>query len=469
MNKMRYATRSFATILAAIVFAAHLVGAEPAERHLLYVAAPGIRNDLAVGGAGLLVFDMDHGHAFVKRIATLASTREKPENIKGVAACAATRRLYFTTLTKLYCVDLVTEQTLWEKTLPGGCDRLALTPNGQRLYVPSLEGPHWNVVDGATGELVTKIELNSGAHNTVCALDGRRVYLAGLKSPLLSVLDTQTQQVVGAVGPFSAPVRPFTINAAGTRCYVNVNELLGFEIGDLTTRKKLCRVEVEGFSKGPTKRHGCPSHGVGLTPDETEVWICDAHNRRVHDFDNREMPPRQIASVPLREEPGWVTFSLDGRFAYPFTGEVIDAKTKKIVTALRDELGREVHSEKMVEVVFRDALPIRNGDQFGVGRAGAPETPACTRTPDVVYGHKLGVALTLDVFTPTQHANGAAIVLVVSGGWISDNQIINSAIIKTFLVNRLASTAGESHRTPIACAIEPRTVRRRNPVHLSST
>jgi hypothetical protein len=29
-----------------------------------------------------------------------------------------------------------------------------------------------------------------------------------------------------------------------------------------------------------------------------------------------------------------------------------------------------VHSEKMVEIVFRDGKPVRNGDQFGVGRAG---------------------------------------------------------------------------------------------------
>src|SRR5436190_17619443 len=97
---------------------------ETKERHLLYVVAPGIRNYLEFGGAGILVFDMDKDHAFVKRIQTPASQVQTPENIKGVCACAATRMLYFTTLTKLYCVDLVTEKTLWEKELPGGCDRM---------------------------------------------------------------------------------------------------------------------------------------------------------------------------------------------------------------------------------------------------------------------------------------------------------------------------------------------------------
>jgi hypothetical protein len=40
------------------------------ERRLLYVAAPGIRNYEEYGGHGLLVFDIDDDHKFVKRIAT---------------------------------------------------------------------------------------------------------------------------------------------------------------------------------------------------------------------------------------------------------------------------------------------------------------------------------------------------------------------------------------------------------------
>jgi hypothetical protein len=352
-----------------VVMAAALAAqSETQERHFLYAVTPGIRNYLEFGGAGILVFDMDRGHTLVKRIATPASQASKPENIKGVCANAATRRLYFSTPTRLYCLDLVTEQTLWEKALPGGCDRMAMTPDGKLLYVPSFEGPHWNVVNGATGDVVGQIETKSGSHNTVCSLDGSRAYLAGLRSPLLSVVDTKTQKVIQTVGPFSASIRPFTVNAAKTLCFVNVNNLLGFEVGDLTTGKMLHRVEVQDFQQGKVKRHGCPSHGVGMTPDEKEIWVCDAANSRVHIFDATVMPPKQLTSILLREQPGWVTFSLDGRYAYPSTGEVVDTKTKKILTALRDETGREVHTEKMVEIVLRGGVPFRTGDQFGVGR-----------------------------------------------------------------------------------------------------
>jgi acetyl esterase/lipase len=41
-------------------------------------------------------------------------------------------------------------------------------------------------------------------------------------------------------------------------------------------------------------------------------------------------------------------------------------------------------------------------------------------TSDVIYGRKAGMALTLDVFEPAKK-NGAAIVYIVSGGWLSSH------------------------------------------------
>ncbi|HEX5447162.1 MAG TPA: hypothetical protein VFW87_25325 [Pirellulales bacterium] len=357
-------------LFAVLLAGRHVAAAEQDEKlqRYLYVVCPGIRDYLEFGGAGILVFDMDEGHRLVKRIATPASQESKPDNIKGVCAHAASGKLYFTTRSKLYCVDLLSEETLWQTALPGGTDRMSITPDGKWLYVPSFEKDTWNVVDAADGKLITSIETRSGAHNTVVSRDGSRMYLGGLRSPLLFVVDTSTHKVVQRVGPFAGAVRPFTTNGAGTRAYVCVNDLLGFEIGDLSSGRKLHRVEVQGFERGPVKRHGCPSHGIGLTPDEREVWVVDAFNTRVHVFDNTVDPPRQGQSIVLREQPGWVTFGLDGTNAYLSTGEVIDVASKRIVAALADEQGRPVHSEKMVEIDFRGASSVAAGDQFGLGR-----------------------------------------------------------------------------------------------------
>jgi len=338
------------------------------ERKLLYVAAPGIRDYLEYGGHAILIFDINEGHKLVKRLASAGVDEQgHPLNVKGICANAKTQRLYLTTTRSLMCFDLVSGKLLWEKSYEGGCDRLALSPDGQVIYLPSLEKEHWHVVDARTGEVIKKILTYSGAHNTIIGPDGRFAYLAGLKSPMLRVTDTRTHEVVREIGPFGNVIRPFTVNGSQTLCYVNVNELLGFEIGDLKTGKVLHRVEVRGFEKGETKRHGCPSHGIGLTPDEKELWLTDAANSRLHIFDNTLMPPRQVASVTLRDQPGWITFSLDGLYAYPSSGDVIEVKSRKIVAELTDEKGSPVQSEKLLEIDFADEVPVRAGNQFGLG------------------------------------------------------------------------------------------------------
>jgi hypothetical protein len=370
LSRRRYLKALFAAIalLGSLWQSSKLQAEPPRDGRYLYVVCPGIRDYLEFGGAGILVFDIVNGHSFVKRIATPASREAKPDNIKGVCACAATKRLYFTTRSKLCCVDLTTEETLWEVSPPNGTDRMSITPDGKTIYVPSFEKDTWNVIDAASGKLITSIETKSGAHNTVVSRDGQRMYLGGLKSPLLFVADAKTHEIIQKVGPFAGAIRPFTVNGARTRAYICVNDCLGFEIGDLTTEKKLHRVEIAGFEKGMVKRHGCPSHGIGLTPDEREVWVVDAFNQRVHVFDNTAEPPKQKESIAVREQPGWITFSLDGKLAYPSTGEVIETATKKVLTALADEKGGPVHSEKMVEIQWRGGMPVAVGDQFGVGR-----------------------------------------------------------------------------------------------------
>lgn len=56
-----------------------------------------------------------------------------------------------------------------------------------------------------------------------------------------------------------------------------------------------------------------------------------------------------------------------------------------------------------------------------------------TRKDDVVYGRKHGMALTMDVFTPKEKANGAAVIWVVSGGWFSAREAINISFFKELL------------------------------------
>ena len=64
--------------------------------------------------------------------------------------------------------------------------------------------------------------------------------------------------------------------------------------------------------------------------------------------------------------------------------------------------------------------------------AGAANEPTFTRTEDAIYGRKFGTALTMDVFTPVKGANGAAVILVISGGWVSSHEFVEPDVAKIY-------------------------------------
>ena len=64
-----------------------------------------------------------------------------------------------------------------------------------------------------------------------------------------------------------------------------------------------------------------------------------------------------------------------------------------------------------------------------------------TRTRDVVYGHKFGMALTLDVLKPAK-PNGAGVIFMVSGGFNSDIAAVDAGFFGPAGVQALPATAG---------------------------
>ena len=66
-------------------------------------------------------------------------------------------------------------------------------------------------------------------------------------------------------------------------------------------------------------------------------------------------------------------------------------------------------------------------------KATAAPSVEYTRKEDVIYGRKFGLAMTLDVFTPKEKANGLGVIFCVSGGWFSSKESINPVFIQPLL------------------------------------
>src|SRR5438105_15756582 len=107
--------RRYLLCVVPLLSAALLMPAAAAQQkhRFLYAALPGVGggNNLKYGGAGILVFDIDRGHKFVKRVPLQGAAPEnaRQEAIKGIAAHAGDARLYVSTSRRVAAYDLMTD------------------------------------------------------------------------------------------------------------------------------------------------------------------------------------------------------------------------------------------------------------------------------------------------------------------------------------------------------------------------
>jgi DNA-binding beta-propeller fold protein YncE len=374
----------------AVVVGAAIVSAAPA-RGVARGNVPGgggleRRLYVADRSGGVSVYDIDRGHKLLRRI-------EVPDSgsYKGIAASVPLNRLYITSNVRdeLISIDLQTDKVVWRKSHGDYTDSLAITPDGRTLYVPFRREDNWKVIDAADGRELAKIPVGRGKnyevdpigsigpHNTWINPDGTRVYMEVLTLPWVFIASTETNQIVGKVGPFSKGVRPFTVTNDERYVFANVDGLLGFEVGAVRGQKgwggpMLHRVQattpperVAQITEPPGKKrwpHSTPSHGIGLRPDQKEVWVVDGVYGYVYAYDVTALPPRLVASIPIfadpkeRPNPGWVSFGIDGRYAYPDGGAVIDTETKKVVARIPT-------SEKLLQIDFREGRAVKVGQR----------------------------------------------------------------------------------------------------------
>ena len=371
--------------LASIVFVLiPLLSAAPGGARKAGKAVKGLERLLYVTDkTGISVYDINDSHKLLRRI-------DIPDSggYKGISASPQLGKLYVTSYLKdeLICIDLLTDQIVWRKKYGKYADSMAITPDGKTLYVPFREEDSWWVISAADGAVITKIPVAKGknydvnpignpvgAHNTWCSPDGKRMYFEVLTVPYVFIADTATNKLIGKVGPFSKGIRPFAVTDDEKKVYASVDGLLGFEVGSVRTGdqwggKMLERVEAktpaERLAQVPNppahKPHRTPSHGINIRPDQKEVWMVDGVYGYVYAYDVAVDPPKLVASVPIfndpkeQPHPGWVTFSIDGRYAYPDGGAVIDTKTKKAISHIPT-------SEKLLEVDFLDGKPSKAG------------------------------------------------------------------------------------------------------------
>jgi YVTN family beta-propeller protein len=295
----------------------------------------------------------------------------------------------------LNAYDLATDKLVWSfKGEPkpikphfvigdatGCCERPWTLPDGKTLLVGSSYNDWWYLIDGATGAVEGKIPVPDSplAHNLAVTPDGKTAFLSSI-SDTVSVADVASRKVIKTI-KFTYAVRPLTINHDGSRVYVNTDDSLGFEIGDPKTGKMIKQVQAPAEmwkAKWADMNqhffgHGGPGHGIGMTPDEKEMWVVDNINNGLLVFDNEgndNWVYDPAKSFKTTYSAGWITMTNDGHTAF-LGGDIVDVRAHKIIGQMKDENGDVLGSEKLLLLAFRDGHLVETDNQFAVGLPGA--------------------------------------------------------------------------------------------------
>ena len=256
----------------------------------------------------------------------------------GLVATAKGDRLFITIENtagdkgELLWIDAATDTVTRRMTIGPRPNQPACTPDGTLVYVPCDDASWW-VIDAVKGDVLKKIPTGGRPHNTLCSADGKRMFLGPKGSYHVLIADTTTHKLVGEILLSDAP-RPIALSKDEKRLYANVDTLIGFEVADVELRKVIRRVAAEVPAE--LLRTASRSHGIGIRPDQKELWTCDVFHDRTYVFDLTAEPPKQTDTIVMKGGGYWMCFSPDGRFCYisERIGDavaVIDTATKKTV------------------------------------------------------------------------------------------------------------------------------------------
>ena len=355
---------AFLLATASLSFADSEVKDSKTKRYLYMSTPDGAQKIGRAEGAGIMIFDIDDGHKLVRRIDIPIFS----EGLRGFAGNLKNHSVYYSSTNhRLGAFDLETEKVVWEKTFEAGCDRSSITMDGKKIYVPTgwwYTGTDSGmlVVNAENGEVIKRIKVGLQAHNSIVSLDGKRLYLG--TQTMLSIFDTANDKLIRQIKDVGERgIFPYTFDSANRMAYVCLGNHVGFDVVDLETGKVPHRV-FAGKEKIPHR-----THGAALTPDETELWISDQRGQKLFIFDATKMPPVETGEVEMSQGGhGWITFSMDGKYAWNHTPDIFDVKTRKLVATFKDENGKPVSGSKYIEVHFRDGKVVAMGNEFGLGR-----------------------------------------------------------------------------------------------------
>jgi DNA-binding beta-propeller fold protein YncE len=214
---------------------------------------------------------------------------------------------------------------------------LECTSDGKWIYVPCADN-QWHVIDGEQKRVVKTIHTGGRPHNTVVSPDGKRMYLSPMGYPhAVTVVDLEAGHTIIGEIPFRDVTRPPAITRDQRLFFQNIDNMLGFQVASIADRKVV--KTIEHFIPDERRGEWSRSHGLGLRPDQQEIWSCNVEHHLVHVHEATSGDYREIARLTLPGPVYWLSFSPDSKYCFVSVRSkrqvaVVDCVSKNIVTML---------------------------------------------------------------------------------------------------------------------------------------
>lgn len=257
-------------------------------------------------------------------------------------------------------VDMAMMEVTKKIPLTGRPNNIAITPNGQKVYVAIAQSPGaLDVIDTTTNEISATISVHGGVHNTYVTPDGKHAVAGMIGARNITVIDTKTDTPLWTTY-FDRGIRPmaFDTNLDGStrRVYAQLSNFNGFGVLDFETRKEVTRIEYPEVSTDQqTPGHGGnTAHGIGVTPDNKYLVANSSLNSSVYVY---TLPALElVGGVRVGHSPNWMTMTPDSKFAYvSLSGSnsvaVVDIAAVKMVAEIKT--GGQVPKRNATMIVKR--------------------------------------------------------------------------------------------------------------------
>ena len=204
-------------------------------------------------------------------------------------------------------------------------ETVAVSPDGNRLYVASEDTGQLVVIDARSGGRTAALPVGGEPEGVAVSPDGSLVYATSEEDSVVAVVDT-ARNVVRARVPVGLRPRNAVFTPSGERAFVPGENDASVTAIDVRSDRPVARARIEGENSRPM--------GIAMPGDGSQLFVTTGRGRELVRLDPATL--RVTGRAAVGQRPWGLALTRDGRYAFTANGPsndvtMVDTRTMQIV------------------------------------------------------------------------------------------------------------------------------------------